>query len=222
MPWWLLLLLTGGAVAVAKVRAAEINPKLAGEWAPVIALFGGRVVPLDPLPDNSPNGAVVAQFRRWAHASGLTLWQTDELLIPNHPDVAARYGYSLFLPPYEWWYRWLAHALVGQALARRAPSGAVVRNLWRPEAYNADPRVGGSPQSYHVLSQAVDVDFAERRDREVAERWIRSVYCKNRWLRMGLGVGRRVLHVDLLGERSRPWQWAYDGTVSVPEGRIPC
>ncbi len=211
MPWYWLLL----ALGFAKVVVEKWNVKVGGPWGPVIILFGGRVVPVPAAP--SPRLALLDRFLR---DSGVTRWSAEELTRPSSPRAAAAAGFDRLIPPLIWWHRFAAMALAAQGLDYRAPNGTQIRNLYRPEPYNT--AIGGASESYHVTAGAIDVDFVSRRDREAAELWIRRVYCKQRWLKMGLGVGRKTIHLDFLGDRSRPWQWAYDDTVDVPTGRISC
>lgn len=219
MPWWILLA-AFGVVAVSKQVQAAHAVKVAGPWGPVIRAFGGRPLPV-------PTTATLQTLGEYLRQSGVWRWDAASLTRPNNASVAARYGYQAFVPPLEWFPRWVAMALVAQSLAAHAPSGQTprVRNLYRPADYNADPQVGGESDSYHVTAQAVDVDFAHKADRQAAEAWLRRVYCKNPYLKMGLGVGRSTLHVDLLGDFRRPAQWPYDDTAraeGVTEGTLRC
>ncbi len=58
----------------------------------------------------------------------------------------------------------------------------IIRNWWRPAAYNADPTVGGAKNGDHPTANAVDLDYASPASRAKAERFLRSIEAKDPWL----------------------------------------
>lgn len=210
MPAWPLIFLGGiAAVSALKVASDVLDRKAAGQWGPALMLFGGRpVVP--------PVEASLTALDQYARASGVQAWTAETLATPHNRSVAQSLGYAFLVPPLELFPAWVTLAAVAQTAAQHAPSGVTVRNLYRPEDYNE--AVGGEGRrSYHVTAQAVDMDFEDRDERRAFERWLRALQCKNTWLKMGIGSGRKTLHVDLLGTRSRPWNWWYDHTDGVTD-----
>src|ERR1700730_14843659 len=74
------------------------NPE-SGLFSRAIQHFGGRIV--DPAQfSNNLDG-----FERYLAASGVRAFNATELTHPNHPEVAAKLGFTSFLPPQSSWPR---------------------------------------------------------------------------------------------------------------------
>ena len=168
-----------------------------------IEQFGGHSV--DPAHfTNDING-----FQRYLASSGVRAFDARELTRPNHPEVAAKLGFSSFLPPQSWWPRGAALALLAQKIEDLVGEPVEVRNWWRPEAYNHDPKVGGAEHGDHLGAFAMDLDYLSARARRRAEHWLHSLSVRDRWLELSLGLGDRTTHIGMLSPHgSREWHYA--------------
>lgn len=148
-------------------------------------------------------------FDQYLKASGVRTVTASELTTPNHPAVAARYGYSAFLPAKEWWPRGAALALLAERLANAAGSPVHIRNWWRPAEYNSDPAVKGAPNGDHPTASALDIDYATQSGRMRAERLLRELKRTAPWMNLSLGLGPLTTHVGLASPKgSREWHYA--------------
>lgn len=181
-----------------------------GLWPRALQLVGGRVIATDGF------DATRAGLLGYLTASGVGRIGDQSLLNvvtdvtePNNFYEAQRAGYDTFTPPREWWPRTAALLKMVQWATAGSDGSVEIRNHWRPEPYNS--RVQGEPDSAHVDAMALDVDFALRGDRARAERNLKLLQQEHPWLGMGLGIGSRTIHVDILtGKGARPNIWCYD------------
>jgi hypothetical protein len=174
-----------------------------GPFARAIEQFGGQTVDPTQFP-NDLNG-----FQQYLNASGVRSVDAHELTYPNHPDVAAKYGFAYFLPPQAWWPRGAALALLAQQLEHRVGETVSVRNWWRPPVYNRDPKVGGAEKGDHIGGFGMDLDYNSSQARRRAEQWLRGLANSQPWLRLSLGLGDRTTHIGMLSPRgSREWHYA--------------
>jgi hypothetical protein len=149
-------------------------------------------------------------FSRYLRAVGVRSVSAADLTTPNHPGIAARLGFSAFLPDRQWWPRGAALALIAQKVRDITGERVHVRNWWRPQSYNLDPAVGGAPNGDHPTANAIDLDFLTRGARVRAESWLRSLDRANSWLGMSLGLGDRTAHIGIGSPRGRR-EWHYGG-----------
>jgi hypothetical protein len=133
-----------------------------------------------------------------------------ELTTPHHPEIAAKYGFSQFLPPQDWWSRGAALALIVEAIQSITSASVQVRNWWRPQPYNSDRAVGGARNGDHPTANAVDLDYHNVADRMRAERFLRGLSRRFPWLRMSLGLGAETTHVGIGSPRGQR-EWHYPG-----------
>lgn len=167
-----------------------------------IRFFGGRVV--------HPNGfaASVPGLQAYLRASGVRHFSAEELVTPYHPEIAARFGIDLLLPPRRWWQRGAALALIGEDLRHVIDEPIRVRNWWRPPGYNA--AVGGDPRGDHPTAHGVDFDYNSPIYRYRAEQRLLQLYTGEPWLELSLGLGPMTAHVGLLSPRGCRL-WLYPG-----------
>jgi hypothetical protein len=165
-----------------------------------------RGVPVDP--GRFPH--TVDGFAGYLRAVGVRSVSAEDLTTPNHPDVAARLGFTAFLPERNWWPRGAALALVAQRVRELTGEQVRIRNWWRPQTYNLDPVVGGARNGDHPTANAIDIDFHSRGARVLAEQWLRSLARKNPWLGISLGLGDRTAHVGI-GSPKGKREWHYAG-----------
>lgn len=200
-------------------------------WILVPALFAaacatqfGAPVPAPSTPDvfdraiESLNGHAVdplrfaktlTGFQEYLSAVGVHGITADELTRPNHPDVAARLGFSNFLPPQQWWPRGAALALLTEKLQSVAGDAVHIRNWWRPAAYNADPKVAGAKNGDHPTANAFDLDYATVAARRKAEAFLRTLEREKAWLQLSLGLGAQTTHIGIGSARGhREWHYA--------------
>src|SRR5512132_3498127 len=90
----------GGSIPLAR---ALRDP---GPFDRAIEQFGGRIVDPVQFPNN------VQGFQNYLASSGVRAFDAGELTRPNHPVIAAKLGFSSFLPPQAWWPRGAALALL--------------------------------------------------------------------------------------------------------------
>ena len=153
--------------------------------------------------------ATIAGFDAFLKDSGVSRISAAELTEPNHPEIAARYGFSNFLPPQNWWPRGAALAMLTQAIDGITAAAVHVRNWWRPTAYNNDKFVGGAKNGDHPTANAVDLDYASVTDRMKAERYLRGLCNRFPWMRISLGLGAATTHVGIDSPRGhREWHYA--------------
>jgi hypothetical protein len=159
------------------------------EFSRAIRFFGGRVVHPRVYP------VTVQGFQAYLGASGVRHFRAEELIAPNHPEVAADFGIVMLLPRREWWPRAAALSLLGEDLRRAADRYIWVRNWWRPPGYNE--AVGGDPRGDHPTAHGMDFDYTSPIRRAMAERRLLQLFHRVPWLRLSLGLGRMTTHVGL-------------------------
>jgi hypothetical protein len=200
-----------GVLATASLFAASTprpsqtqtgNPE-SGLFSRAIQHFGGHIV--DPAQfTNNLDG-----FERYLAASGVRAFKAAELTRPNHPEVAAKFGFTSFLPPQSWWPRGVALALLAQDIEHQVGEPVSIRNWWRPPAYNRDPRVGGAERGDHLGAFSVDLDYLSSGARRRAEQWLHGLARSQQWLQLSLGLGDRSTHIGILSPRGhREWHYA--------------
>jgi hypothetical protein len=163
-----------------------------------IGRFGGTVV--------APTGYPMTRegFGRYLDDTGVAHFSANEMLRPHKADVARRLGYDRFLPPHSWWPRGAALALIADELRRLVGEPVMMRNWWRPVAYNRE--VGGAADSDHVTGHGVDLDYRSADSRRRAEARLRELYQGEEALELSLGLGNVTTHVGLLSPgRKRDW-----------------
>lgn len=181
-----------------------------GLWPRALQAFGGR--PLDP----GPYGENVGGLAAYLQASRVVdpRFPVSEIVTPHHLGTAQALGYDLFVPPKYWWPRTAALTKLSSWISEGSRGDVHMRNHWRPRPYN--DAVGGVPDSAHVEAAAVDLDYSSRGDRERAEARAKMLQAQNPWLKMGLIIGSRTLHVDVLSSlEARPIIRCYDGEGNV-------
>ena len=187
----------GGSIPLAR---ALRDP---GPFDRAIEQFGGRIVDPVQFPNN------VQGFQNYLASSGVRAFDAGELTRPNHPVIAAKLGFSSFLPPQAWWPRGAALALLAQKIENLVGEPVEVRNWWRPQAYNRHPKVGGAERGDHLEGFALDLDYGTSEARRRAERWLRSLVATDGWLQLSLGLGDRTTHIGILSPRGhREWHYA--------------
>lgn len=189
--------------------ARSLTPIASDVYARSITELGGRVV------DSAGYPETVAGFQQYLTASGATSVTAAEMTRPNHPGVAAHFGFNDFLPPRSWWPRGVALALLTQAIEQRVHSAVHVRNWWRPAAYNADPAVGGAKAGDHPTANAVDLDYGSGSDRIIAEGFLRGLEARCPWMQLSLGLGAQTTHIGIGSPRGHR-EWHYAGWRPAP------
>lgn len=156
-----------------------------------IRFFGGAVV--DPmLFVESVDG-----FGRFLAASGVKHFSAREMTTPYNATAAQRAGTPILLPPREWWHRGAALALASDHLRHLVGRPVVMRNWWRPRAY--DVLVGGSGAGDHVTAHAVDLDFPDVATKARALEQIEGIGRAARRLYLSIGryPGSRSIHIGI-------------------------
>lgn len=189
-------------IAAAASTVEEPNPRrILFEQA--IRTLGGAIVDPAAYPED------LHGFQQFLQASGVTVFSAQEMTRPYHLDVALRHGFNCFLPSREWWPRGAALALMAQHISNAIGEKIMLRNWWRPPAYNRDPVVGGAKEGDHLAAFGMDLDFASARSRRRAEHWLRELGHTRPWMQVSLGLGERTAHVGLLSDRGhREWHYA--------------
>ncbi len=186
------------------------NPRFATETmadrAYAIRRLGGRVVDPRAYP------YTLAGFQQFLDASGVNrTWSSAwELAKINHPDIGAKYGYTLFLPPQVWWPKGAALALLQNRLRELVGEPIVISNWWRPKGYNEDPGVGGAPQGDHPDGDALDLFLKSQRSKWIACDWAYKLQQSEPSLAVSLGVygSSGTLHVGLQSANGkRTWDY---------------
>ena len=185
------------AISVSAAAASDVFTR-------AIATLRGKPVNPGAFPHS------VDGFAGYLRAVGVRDVSAADLTTPNHPGVAARLGYTAFLPDRQWWPRGAALALIAQKIRDITGERVHVRNWWRPQSYNLDPVVGGAANGDHPTANAIDLDFLTRGARVRAETWLRSLDRAHAWLGMSLGLGDRTAHVGIGGAKGRR-EWHYAG-----------
>jgi hypothetical protein len=184
--------------ALSTVASAQSVPDRA------IRHFGGRSVgKLDQY------RATTAGLQQYLRDSGVRRFTAERLTRPNHADIARKYGFENFVPTQQWWPRGAALALLAEALEKAIEEPITIRNWWRPDRYNRDPRVRGAARSDHVTAHAIDIDYRSEKAAHRAQQWLEQLARTNAWLRLSLGFGPTTTHVGIdspLGSR----RWRYE------------
>ena len=193
------LAVLGGVLCCAATPSSDSSDV----YARSILQLGGAVA----NPAAYPN--TVAGFQQYLLASGVRALSALEMTTPNHQAVAARLGFTAFLPQQNWWPRGAALALLTQRMEAATRATAHLRNWWRPNAYNLDPAVGGAPKGDHPTANALDLDFASVTDRMKAETFFRSLEKRFPWMNLSFGFGAQSSHIGLASPRGhREWHYA--------------
>ena len=169
-----------------------------------IQQFGGRRVS-----QMQKYGGTAAGLQQYLRDSGVRRFTAEQLTRPHQPDVARKYGYASFVPKKEWWARGAALALLAEDLEKAIGERVTIRNWWRPQAYNRDPRVKGAARSDHVSAHAVDIDYRSKESARRAQKWLEELARTRGFLRLSLGFGPITTHVGIdspLGSR----RWTYE------------
>ncbi|MHC4400525.1 MAG: hypothetical protein ACYTG0_12680 [Planctomycetota bacterium] len=183
-------------------RGATID---AGFWQRALEAFGGRTV--DPSSyEYTTSGLQLFLFDSRVGPE----FSAADIVTPHNPAMAAIMGLSRLNPGRRWWPRTAALIRLANVACQDIVADADIRNHWRPEPYNT--QVGGEEDSAHIEAMAVDIDFDSTNDRALAERVLRGIQAQHGWLHMGLGLGLRTIHLDILtGKPQRPNIWCYTG-----------
>lgn len=211
MKWWPWALGAAG-VGLAAYAAGQVVPRLGldqpqGLWFRAVEVLGGRTVSPDPYAQSTDG------LTGYLVASRATYFTAHQLTAPGNPGIAQGLGYTenglpRLLPPKRWWPKLAALSLLAQNVSQGAADKPEVRNVWRPEDYNQ--RVEGEDDSAHIRSEAIDLDFDSTADRRHAEGRAQYLQRTQRWLQVGMGVGSRTLHLDILTAKlQRPNTWCY-------------
>lgn len=189
----------GAAVCFARPSSASSSDV----YLRSIQALGGTATDPGAFPET------VGGFQQYLSASGVRAVTAAELTRPNHPDIAARLGFAVFLPPKSWWPRGAALAMLAQRIRETAGGPVWIRNWWRPAAYNADPGVGGAKQGDHPTANALDLDYGTAGSRMQAELFLRRLAQQNPWMQLSFGFGAQTTHVGLASPRGhREWHYA--------------
>jgi hypothetical protein len=189
----------------------KLNPRFATEpkadRAYAIRKLGGKVV----NPINYPY--TLAGFQSFLSDSGVNrTWSSAyELAKANHPSIAAKYGYTLFLPPQVWWPKGAALGLLQNRLRELVGEGIVINNWWRPKGYNEDPGVGGAPKGDHPDGDALDLNFKSEASRWRGCKYVYDLMQSEPNLGISLGVyaSAGTLHVGIQSAQgSRTWDYS--------------
>jgi len=203
---WKALTVLGGAGAL--TWWALRGPKTfrappTGFWYKAVEQFGGR--PIDP---QFYPPTLIGLDRYLSDARVRSPFTANEIAAPNHPNIALDLGYRNFLPVRENWPKVAALMGLSRQIRDVTQESFDLRNLWRPEDYNA--RVDGAPGSAHIEAAAVDLDFETEDDATRAELLATALQRREPWMKVGIGIGRKTLHVDLLTDKpQRPNTWRY-------------
>lgn len=208
-----LLLFSGIAIIVwvSRQRAIMADPELIGtnplatpselENAWAVERLGGK--PVDPR--NYPQ--TVAGFQSFLDAVGVNrAWSSVvELTRPNHPDIAASYGFSVFLPKKDKWLKGAALALAQNKLRQLVGAPIVINNWWRPPGYNE--AVGGRTGGDHPDADALDLNFQTVAQHNAAHDWILANWY-NAEPRLAISLGkypesRTVMHLGIQSRNGR-------------------
>ena len=169
-------------------------------------LFFNRNSTIDPQPFR----LTTEGFQDYLDAIGVNHFSASEMVTPRHPDVAAKLGYSIFLPPHDWWSRGAALALLSSVLRELVGEPVHMRNWWRPRPYNNDEtKVEGATDSEHIAAYAVDLDFRSPESRKIAEDHILELAAQETWLELSIGLGNQSIHFGMFPPRGgRRWTYA--------------
>ena len=196
--------LTAGMLGTVLCNAVP-NPSVESDtYTRSIREFGGNRV--NPMAYSD----TTAGFQSYLTDCGVKTVSARELILPNHPDVAARLGFHEFRPQRSWWPRGAALALLTQLIEAQTNSPVRVRNWWRPTAYNSDPAVGGAKAGDHPTASAVDLDYRTISERMRAELFLRALEKRCPWLQLSLGLGALTTHVGI-GSPNGHREWHYEG-----------
>ena len=163
-----------------------------------ITRLGGRVVDPTKYPYS------VKGFEAYLADSGVnTTWASArELTTPNHRDIAARFGYTVFLPPHVWWPKGAALALMQNRMREHLGKPIPINNWWRPKEYNAV--VGGAPRGDHPDGDALDLSFNTQADSSRALEIPKSLYYTEPILALTIGTYTSPsLHIGIQSKNGR-------------------
>lgn len=145
-------------------------------------------------------------FAHYLKDQGIEHFEAGEFLEPHRPDTASALGYSVFLPPHDWWPRGAALGLLADRLRELVNEPVVLRNWWRPRPYNAE--VASARQSDHITAHALDLDFPTSNKRREAQSELERLRDEEPWLEVSLGTGGNTIHKGLLSYRKQR-SWTY-------------
>ena len=169
-----------------------------------IKLFGGKVVDAAPYP------YTLEGFQKFLDDSGVNRqWSSAfELAKVNKPDVGARFGYTLFLPPQVWWPKAAALALMQNRIREKVGAPVVINNWWRPAGYNE--AVGGKTKGDHQDGDALDLNFRNPGEKWVGAKYVHDISQSEPSLAVSLGIysSETVLHTGLQSSKGkRTWDY---------------
>ncbi|KAA3642024.1 MAG: hypothetical protein DWQ07_25860 [Chloroflexi bacterium] len=168
-----------------------------------IIFFGGNSI-IDP----AMFPMTMEGFQEYLEFHGIMNFSAREFLEPHHKNVATNLGYSIFLPPHHMWSRGAALGMLAQQIRNMLDNPVIMRNWWRPKAYNDSNKVGGKPESEHIRAYAMDLDFGTSDDRRNAEAILKQLVADESWLQISLGLGDKTIHVGLLSPKGhRIWHY---------------
>ena len=202
-------LFLGASLCPAGTPSSKRNPS--DVYSRSIQVLGGVVADPKLFPETVPG------FQAFLAASGVNSLKADDLIRPNHPGIAARFGFVHFLPPRSWWPRGASLALLVQHLEGNTKGRIHVRNWWRPAAYNSDPTVGGASNGDHPTANAFDIDYSSIADRVQAERFLRALDRRCPWMGLSMGLGAQTTHVGIGSPRGHR-EWHYAGWTPARNG----
>jgi len=163
-----------------------------------IVRFGGR--------DIDPYSFHPEDFQRYLDRVGVRFFTARELVAPHNQKVAADMGLTYLMPPQKWWPRGAAICLIGDIFRKKIDYPVYLRNWYRPTCPNYNAAVGGVENSAHITASAIDFDFRTKNHRRIAETVVRRLWTSDPWLKIGLGLGAKTIHLDIL-QRRRIWEY---------------
>lgn len=189
-------------VILAKNPRFKTEPMADRSYA--IKRFGGKVV------DASKYPYTLDGFQKFLDDSGVNRqWASAfELAKVNKPDVGARFGYTLFLPPQVWWPKAAALALMQNRIREKVGAPVVINNWWRPAGYNE--AVGGKTRGDHPDGDALDLNFRNPGEKWVGAKYVYDVMQSEPSLAVSLGIysSETVLHTGLQSDKGkRTWDY---------------
>lgn len=188
----------------------------------LISHFGGNPVDAFGFDDDAVG------FQEYLNAVGVTYFDAQEIITPNHPEIAASCGYMILLPTREHWQKIGALALFADQLRELVGEPVWMRNWWRPDCYNE--AVGGAAGGDHPDADAVDLDFLSASSRAAAQEFLCRVYWQqdivapeqmapdsdfDPRLNLSVGLGEATLHLGVLSQNGRRY-WTYSSYTEEP------
>jgi hypothetical protein len=161
-------------------------------WRALLTLWGR--VDIDPT---QLGWSVTARdFQKYLDFLKVHFFSAEEMLTPYQPKKTT---HTYLLPPLTRWERGGALAVFSDKLRQASRSPVFMRNWFRPDDYNRS--VGGSPNSDHIHSCAVDLDFLDNEARLLALHYL-DRYVGSGLLKLSIGTAVKgtkgtTIHVGL-------------------------